>query len=411
MTPSTTLTEMAIEKPKNAATVQDVFSAGWEEYRRTHFPTYQQIKVANAIMNCRTSGMGGHIYTCTGCGNEVVMYNSCLNRHCPQCEGKKSYDWVEKTKRESLPVKHAHLSLSLPSDLTWLVLFNQEVIYKAIFTAIGKVLTALGTQHGGKLGCMAILHTWGRKLQYHPHLHAVLPLGVYSDTLERFVEMPLHSLLHSESIETQFKGHFLNAIEKAWKKRQLNIPDDPAFPKDDAAFLKIIGASRMKQWKLYLEEKQDVGELIGYIGKHKHSVAIKNEQIVKIENGYVVYREASYGGGDKKKTARLKVIEFIHRFLMHVLPRRFNKLRMFGLDHPRNKARKEKARAQLIEEGNFPPASTDRQGEGEEECGDCVPGKCPICGGVHYEKKVFESYPNTAGENRNLPWDTGTGTS
>ena len=375
----------------DSITTQDLFIKGFSDYCKTTTPTPEQVKAAISIMNCRTMRLGGHMYTCKSCGNRIAVYNSCQNRHCPQCEGNKAMEWVKKVIEECLPVKHAHVTLNLPDELGLIALLNQKIVYKAMFNALGMTVESFGAQHGGVLGATAMLHTWGRELQYHPHLHVMLPLGAYNTKLERFVEKPLVELIPKDMIEMTFKMHMLDIIENAWEKGRLVIPDRQPELKNRKGFMKMLNGLRIKQWQVYAEEKENVSELIGYLGKHKHSVAIRNEQIIAIDGDQVVFRTAAYGDDYQGKIVRMSVIEFIRRFLMHVLPKRFNKLRVFGLEHHRNKARKEKARIQLIREG----ALANDQCKDELDTDEYSPGPCPKCGCVHYDRKFLEKEVET----------------
>jgi hypothetical protein len=280
-----------------------------------------------AVSVCRTQELGGHLDRCDVCGFERPAYNSCRNRHCPKCQALAKARWLEKQTAELLPVGYFHLVFTLPHELNRLILAHKKTVLRLLFKAVSETLLEFGqTRLKGTLGIIAVLHTWDRTLKDHFHLHCLVPAGALSFDQSRWVAARKNFLFPVKALSQVFRGKFLALLQQACDKGKIPPANNE------------INASRQKNWIVY--SKQPFGSpqtVLDYLGRYTHRVALSNDRIVKVENGQVTMSYRDRKDGDRKKTITLEAHEFIRRFLLHVLPDGFMRIRHFGFLANRSK--------------------------------------------------------------------------
>jgi hypothetical protein len=305
----------------------DIFRQYGESYRRTHpFPASQR-KVMRAIEVCRTKELGGHLKQCDTCGFEHPTYNSCRNRHCPKCQSLAKARWLEKQTSELLPVGYFHLVFALPHEFNRLILVHKKILLSLLFKAVSETLLEFGQRRfGATMGIIAVLHTWDQTLKDHFHLHCLVPAGALSLDHSRWIGARPNFLFPVTALSQVFRGKFLALLQQACDKGK--IP--PAYTE--------IKASRQKSWVVYAKKPFGSPQtVLDYLGRYTHRVALSNNRIVKVENGQVTLSYRDRKDGDRKKTIALDAHEFIRRFLLHVLPDGFMRIRHFGFLANRSK--------------------------------------------------------------------------
>jgi hypothetical protein len=342
--------------------VADIFREFGESYRNNNPLPLTQLKVMRAIEVCRTSYLGGHIEKCDTCGHEQQAYNSCRNRHCPKCQTLKKAEWVEDRKAELLPVSYFHNVFTLPHELNPIALCNRAVIYSMLFKAASGTLLKFGNNNlGGTLGFTAILHTWDQKLMDHFHLHCVIPGGVLSLDKTKWIPTAENYLFNVEALSTVFRGKFIDYLKKARKKSELMFPGDTAKYATAEGFSDLIKSLWSKNWVVY-SKKPFAGpeQVLDYIGRYTHRIAISNNRIVDVKDGEVTFTYRDRKDNDTIKTKTLEAKEFIRRFLLHVLPNGFMKIRHFGFLSNRRKKENVKCCRELLGDNRPMPERTKK---------------------------------------------------
>jgi Putative transposase/Transposase zinc-binding domain len=320
-----------------SADLADVFRLHGDSYRKTHKLPLNQLRTMHAIEICRTKELGGHIDECEDCGHLRISYNSCRNRHCPKCQFLRKEKWLEERGRELLPIPYFHVVFTVPEEINPLALRNQDVVYTILFKAASETLMELTrTRLGAQIGVIAVLHTWGQNLMDHPHLHCIVsggglsPDGWKSSKRKFFLPVKVMSRL--------FKGKFLFFLRRAYKARRLRFPGTIALAQGEAAFTVFLEGLYRREWVVYCKPPFYGPEsVIRYLGRYTHRVALTNRRLVSIEDGKVSFFWKNYADGNARKTMTLDAPEFIRRFLLHVLPDGFVKIRYFGLLSNRNR--------------------------------------------------------------------------
>jgi hypothetical protein len=323
------------------AEVQDVFREYGPEYLKNHVLPLNQLKAVNAVTFCRTASMGNHADTCDECGFKKFAYNSCRNRHCPKCQGLAREQWVQKQSGNLLDVPYFHVVFTVPDDLNPLILRNQKVKYDLLFQCANETVTQLAADKkylGARIGLTALLHTWGQNLMDHPHLHCIVPGGGLSMDGLRWISSRKKFFLPVKVLSRVFRGKFLHHLKALFKAGDLIFPGQIAYLQEPAVFHELLNCLYKKEWVVYCKPPfKSPGHVIRYLGRYTHRVAIANNRIVSTENGHVTFRWKDYKAGSKEKIMTLRAGEFIRRFLMHVLPQRFVKIRHYGFLSNRNR--------------------------------------------------------------------------
>jgi len=307
--------------------VQDIFTAFGEEYRSRHRLSIVQHKAMNAIMNCRTERLGGHLDVCSECGYTRPSYNSCRNRHCPKCQTLAKEKWIDNQKYDLLNVGYFHVVFTVPDILNVLIRFNQQIMYNLLFRTVAETLQELSSDKkylGATIGFTSVLHTWGQNLCFHPHIHCIVPSGGLTRDM-KWKNSRRKFFLPVKVLSRKFRGKFL-ALLKELK------PDTDE---------RLFDEAYRKEWVVYCKPPfKTAACVVEYLGRYTHRVAISNNRILKVENGSVSFRWRDYKDSSKLKVMTISAEEFIRRFLLHILPERFMKIRHYGILGNRNKTKK-----------------------------------------------------------------------
>jgi len=318
--------------PKPPWEVGDIFRIFGEEYRQSHKLPLLHLKVMHAIEVCRTAYLGGHIEECNHCGYRRNAYNSCRNRHCPKCQQLRKAQWVEDRQAELLPVHYFHVVFTLPHELNPLILQNKRVLLNIFFRAVSETLLEFGRNNlGGKLGFTTILHTWDQTLLDHFHLHCLIAGGAVSFDEKRWINTARNFLFPVKALSKVFRGKFLDFLKSAYKNEQLTFCGTILSLQSKREFQKLLDQLYAKEWVVYAKESFCEPEAaLEYLSQYTHRVAISNQRIKNVEGGEVAFSYQDRRDGDSRKMMTLPAEEFIRRFLLHVLPEGFMRIRHFG---------------------------------------------------------------------------------
>ncbi|HEX7784633.1 MAG TPA: IS91 family transposase [Methylomirabilota bacterium] len=313
----------------------DIFRAHGATYRQAHPLSRAQRRAMSAIETCRTAALGGHRERCDTCGAERLAYNSCRNRHCPKCQTLAKERWLEARRADLLPVPYFHVVFTLPHTLNPLAQGNPRVLYRLLFQASAETLLTFGRdpRHlGGDLGVTAILHTWGQNLSQHLHLHCVATGGALARDGSRWIPAPPGFLFPVRALAQVFRGKYLAALRRAFEAGQLHFAGSTASLAAPAAFTAWLAHLRHHAWVVYAKQPFAGPEhVLDYLGRYTHRVALSNDRLVRHADGIIHFRWQDYADGDRVKVMALEAAEFIRRFLLHVVPDRFVRIRHFGL--------------------------------------------------------------------------------
>lgn len=363
-----------MENKKQSIELADIFSGQATDFLRKHTLCAEQLKAFNAIMQCRTAALGGHIDRCDNCGYTRQSYNSCRNRHCPKCQFVKKAQWVDKLAANLPPVKHFHVVFTIPGCLHKLFYINQSKAYSLLFEAAGKALMQCAANPaflGAQAGAVAILHTWGQTLVYHPHIHMIVPAGGLSDDQMEWMTAGKKFFLPVKALSTVFRGILCRLLEQAVADGEIKLPDEVL------SFSSVKNQGYQKQWVVYCEKPFScAGNLIQYLGNYTHRVAISNHRIRNYQDGKVSFCYKDYKSVGINKMITLDADEFISRFLQHVLPCGFYKIRYFGFMAMCNMKLKLQACFDLIEKAAFLPIL---EGLTALEVWRSITGNDPLC--------------------------------
>ena len=326
--------------------VGDVFRRYGETYRQQHAGSLSrdQLRVMTAIERCRTAALGGHVEQCDQCHFQRIAYNSCRDRHCPKCQSLARAQWIEDRQAELLDTSYFHVVFTAPEEIATIAYQNKEVVYDILFRATSETLRTIAAdpKHlGAEIGFFAVLHSWGQNLMFHPHLHCVVPGGGLSPDGQRWIACRRSFFLPVRVLSRRFRRLFVESLEKAFEEGQLKFFSSLQELDDRKAFLRYLAPLRKKDWVVYAK-KPFAGpqQVLDYVGRYTHRVAISNNRILNIESGQITFRYKDYRNGSQQKTMTLSADEFIRRFLLHVLPEGFHRIRYYGFLG--NRYRKEK---------------------------------------------------------------------
>lgn len=326
--------------------VGDIFRFYGPGYRQIHGKEMplRQHRVMNAVEVCRTAELGGHVEECDECGSTKISYNSCRNRHCPKCQCLDKERWLEARKRDILPTHYFHVVFTIPEALRPIALRNQRVVYSLLFNAVSVTLKELAgdPKHiGAEIGFMALLHTWTQTLLDHPHVHCIVPGGGLSLDGGRWVSSKKEFFIPVKVLSRKFRGKFLHYLKKAHNDGELGFPGGIKALKEGPAFGKYLSGLYAQEWVVYCKPPfKRPEDVIDYMGRYTHRVAISNDRIVDMQSDQVTFKYRDRSDNDKIKYMSLDAFEFIRRFLLHVLPDGFMKVRHYGLLSNRNRKSK-----------------------------------------------------------------------
>ena len=363
-----------MENQKQSIELADIFSSHAKDFLEKHELCPEQQKAFNDIIQCRTAALGGHIDHCDHCGYTRQSYNSCRNRHCPKCQFVKKAQWVDKLTGNLPPVKHFHVVFTIPGCLHKLFYMNQNKAYSLLFKAAGNSLMQCAKNPeflGAQVGAVAILHTWGQTLVYHPHIHMIVPAGGLSEDQTEWVYAGKKFFLPVKALSAIFRGILCRFLEQAVINGDINLPDE------FIDFKSIKDQCYRKKWVVYCEKPFTCSNsLIQYLGNYTHRVAISNNRILQHQDGKVSFCYKDNKSAGQKKNISIDADEFIRRFLQHVLPAGFYKIRYFGFMAMCNMKSKLELCFNLIEKVIFLPVL---QGLTALEVWRIITGQDPLC--------------------------------
>jgi len=315
--------------------VADIFHRYGDRYRRTHKASYEQLKVMHHIEICRTARLGGHVQQCDRCGFEHISYNSCRNRHCPKCQTLTKEKWLNDRKAELLPCSYFHLVFTLPHDLNPIILSNKRVALSILFAAVNETLQAFAKDPQwrleGQLGFICVLHTWSQTIIDHFHLHCLIPAGALSFTKDKWIAAKESFLFKISSLAKAFRNRYLKLLRAAYLQDRLLFTEKTAPIESEEKFKLFIDALSKIKWIAYAKRPfAGPEQVLEYLGRYTHRVAISNNRILSVDNDNVTFAYRDRKNGNAAKQMTLAANEFIRRFLLHVLPKGFMKIRYFG---------------------------------------------------------------------------------
>jgi hypothetical protein len=318
--------------------IQDIFKLYGDSYRTAHIKTMspQQYKVMQHIENCRTAFLGGHVDRCDECNHERISYNSCRDRHCPKCQFLKKEKWLENRLNDFLPIGYFHVVFTIPDSLNSILLNNQKIMYDIFFRSVSETLKELAADKKyikALIGFITILHSWGQNVSYHPHVHCIVTGGGLSADHKKWLHSKVDFLFPVKVMGKLFRGKFLSYLKKEYQSGTIKN----AGAKEN--FASLLNDLYSKNWVVYSKPPFKKAETVfEYLARYTHRIAISNHRIIKIENDKVYFHWRDYADSNKNKIMAIETHEFIRRFLLHVLPKRYVKIRHFGLFGNRNRS-------------------------------------------------------------------------
>jgi hypothetical protein len=376
------------------AELQDIIKQFGGEYLDHHNLPLHQFKALKAIEHCRTAELGGHVDECDECGYTNISYNSCRNRHCPKCQKLTSERWIEARKDNLLPVQYFHIVFTLPDFINPLARFNQKEIYAILFKAASETLLELARDKkylGAEIGFTAVLHTWGQNLVDHPHLHCIVPGGGLSPG-GYWLNAKKDFFIPVKVLSRKFRGKFLAYLRESYAEGDLTFGGNIAYLRTHHNFVALLNKLYSLEWVVFSKESFKGPEfVIEYLGRYTHRVAISNSRIKSVADGKVAFEWKDRSDGNKTKIMTLNAFEFIRRFLLHILPYRFMKIRHYGLLSNRNQSKVRRCQSLLKIKQFFhiPVKLTTRELLLRITGVDIE--KCPCCGnGKLTQKKKFD---------------------
>jgi len=365
--------------------------------------TAAQRQALSALATCRTAALGGHVERCADCGHERIAYNSCRNRHCPKCQALARARWLEREAKLLLPVPYYHVVFTLPQEVAALALANRVVLYNALFQAASATLRDVAANPkrlGAQLGVLLVLHTWGQNLHHHPHVHGVVTGGGLSCNERGVVDAdPVWRscrpgfFLPVRVLSRVFRGKYLELVRAAFDQGQLAFPGRLRTLADAAAFAAWLRPLYAKDWVVYA--KRPFGgpeQVLKYLARYTHRVAISNSRLLKLEDGRVTFRYKDYADDHQQKSLTLDAVEFLRRFVQHVLPKGFMKIRHYGLLASRHRRQKLTRSRQLLMVVNLAAALACAELAPPRDAAPIDPARlphCPHCGGQRFSRSAL----------------------
>ncbi len=377
-----------MDRPK--LEVADVLRRYGEAYRQQHGASLStaQRRVMTAIEVCRTAALGGHVEQCDHCGHTRIWFNSCRDRHCPKCQSLARAEWIENRQAELLHCPYFHVVFTVPEEIAAIAYQNREVVYDILFRAASETLSTIAAdpRHlGAEIGFFAVLHSWGQNLLFHPHLHCVVAGGGLSPDGTRWVSCRPDFFLHVRVLSRLFRRLFLEELQRAFDAGQLRFFSSLQAlgePNEFAHYLAPVGKT---EWVVYAKPPfAGPQQVLDYVGRYTHRVAISNNRLLDIEDGQVRFRWKDYRDNNQRKTMTLSAQEFIRRFLLHVLPKGFQRIRYYGFLGNRHRQQKLAQCRQLLGMASSHPTSCESEPPEDyrdryEKLTGCSLRECPVC--------------------------------
>jgi hypothetical protein len=367
--------------------VADVLRRYGTAYRQTHSGSLSraQRRVMSAVELCRTAALGGHVEQCDACGHQRIAYNSCRNRHCPRCQSLARAQWLDDRQADLLPVPYFHVVFTVPEEIAAIAYQNKAVVYDILFQATAETLQTIAAdpKHlGADIGFIAILHTWGQNLLHHPHLHCVVPGGGLAPDHSRWIACRPGFFLPVRVLSRLFRRLFLERLRRAFETGHLRFFNALAPLQHMQAFARYLDGPRRAEWVVYAKEPfGGPQQVLGYLGRYTHRVAISNNRLIAIADGHVTFRWKDYRHESAQRVMRLDAPEFIRRFLLHVLPRGLQRIRHYGFLSNRRRETGLAECRRLLEV--IPPPATDERRPDYHDRFARLTGQslrhCPVC--------------------------------
>lgn len=377
--------------------VADIFRRYGPQWRQQHTGHLNigQLKVMSAIEHCRTDHLGGHVLFCDHCQTIQVSYNSCRNRHCPKCQASAAKRWLLARQKDLLPVEYYHVVFTLPAEIAEMAYQNKTEIYQLLFRVAAETLLVIGADPkrlGAQLGALMVLHTWGSALTHHPHVHCVVPGGGLSADEKTWVACRPGFFLPVRVLSRLFRRLFLERLHKLYQKRSIRFYGHLMSLNQEEKFIEKLQPLSQKDWVVYAKAPfSGPSDVLAYLSRYTHRVAISNHRLLSINDGQVTFRWKDYREKEAKrqKTMTLEVGEFMRRFLQHVLPKGFHRIRQYGiLSNSKRKHALGRAR-QLMAQNLLP----DKENVGIEKSANTdTPFFCPVCHNPLRVIAEFESH-------------------
>ncbi len=391
--------------------VADVFRHFGPAFRDEHGASLSPARrrAMTAIENCRTAALGGHVEQCGECGHQRISFNSCRNRNCPKCQGLARAQWLEDRQAELLDVPYFHVVFTVPAEIEAIAFQNQTVVYDILFQAASETLRRIAAdpKHlGAEIGYFGVLHTWGQNLMHHPHVHFLVPGGGIAPGGKRWIQCRRQFFLPVEVLSSLFRGLFLHYLGQAFAAGALNFFSAHRHLHEPAVFHRHLAPLHNSKWVVYAKEPfAGPKQVLDYVGRYTHRVAISNNRLVAMDDGKVSFRWKDYRDDNRQKTMTLPAGEFIRRFLVHVLPDGFHRIRYFGFLGNCHRARKLALCRELLgmapaEPAADPPADYRERfealtGQSLRECPHCYTGIMVVTGCIA-RPKICQPVPNTS---------------
>jgi hypothetical protein len=363
-----------------------------------------QRRVLEDLAACRTAALGGHVEACDRCGHQQIAYNSCRNRHCPKCQATAAAQWLEAQAADLLPVAYFHVVFTLPAGLSPIALQNPRVVYGLLFRSAAETLlqVAADPKHlGAEIGFLAVLHTWGQTLQHHPHVHCVVPGGGLSPDGSRWIACRPDFFLPVRVLSRVFRGKFLESLHAAFDRGKLAFHGRLSELADPGRFHDRLRAAARTEWVVYAKPPFGGPEpVLKYLARYTHRVAISNSRLIELKDGRVSFRSRDYARGGRERTTTLEATEFLRRFLQHVLPSGFVRIRHYGFLANRHRQEKVALCRALLGAASTPealppgisasPDGTTRDRSRASVCPACGEGRLVIIGELPPDPLVGE---------------------
>lgn len=390
--------------------VADIFRAHGELYRQTHRLSGSQLRVMRDIEACRTAALGGHLAQCDQCGAQVVRYHSCRNRPCPKCQTLTQVRWVEAGLQDLLPVPYFHRVFTLPHDLNPLAQGNPRCLYGLLFQSASATLQTFGRDAqwlGGELGITMVLHTWGQTLEHHIHVHCVVTGGALTSDAERWIPTQRRDFLFPvKALSKVFRGKYLDALAQAYHRGDLAFGGQTAPLREVNAFETFARSLWKQDWVVYAKPPfGSAQQVIDYLGRYTHRVAISHHRLVAFEHGWVSFRWRDYRQRQRIKVMTLEAAEFIRRYLLHTLPRGFMRIRHYGVLGNRCRRAQLSVCRRLLHQPEPPPKPVESAaalmarltGIDIERCPHCQRGRLEVVMTIYplwqIDRLPFETHP------------------
>jgi hypothetical protein len=383
----------AVARPAPRLELADIVRVHGDRYRRTHRLAKVQHAALRAIAACRTALLGGHREMCDRCGAERITYNSCRNRHCPKCQTLTKERWLAARRADLLPIPYFHVVFTLPHSVNVLAQGNPRIIYTLLFRAAADTLLTFGRdpRHlGGTIGVTAILHTWGQNLSQHLHLHCLVTGGALAADSSRWISGGSSFLFPVRALSTVFRAKYLAGLQRAFDAGQLTFAGGTADLATRHAFTGFLGQLRAVNWIVFVKRPfAGPEQVLTYLGRYTHRVALSNDRLVDHRDGRVSFRWKDYADRDRVKVMTLEVEEFLRRFLLHVVPTGFMRIRHFGLLANRARGRTLTQCRTLLHQAPPEAALSESVTQLVQRLAGVDLSQCPVCGEGRMQRKAL----------------------